>query len=142
MKENFERANDPSQSDTVRAAAMHAAEHMKKEIEKYKGGSSKPEEKPKTPDELLERQAETGTHSILDITTISNTPDFSAISPLPRERLAEVFGTESPTRSQIEKAYKAGVLEEFISERWQGIYIIAFRDGTPSEIFFAGCSGD
>jgi hypothetical protein len=32
--------------------------------------------------------------------------------------------------------------EDFTSKRWEGIYIIAYRDGSPSEIFFAGCSGD
>ena len=98
--------------------------------------------KPTTIRELLELQGENGTHSILDIDRISPVPTFGAITPMPTWKLLEIFGSEQPTRVQIESKYKKGALAEYVSARWQGIYIIVFRGGLPDEIFFAGCSGD
>jgi hypothetical protein len=143
MKENFAKADDSSQSDMVRVAARHAAEHMKKELEKFRTSERKPSgKKPKTIAELLKQQAENGTHSILDITSVSSAEEFGAVSPLPKTKLVEVFGTETPSRAQIDELYESGSLEELASERWQGVYIVAYRDGSPSEIAFIGCSGD
>lgn len=104
--------------------------------------SSAPTPKPRNIRELLEQQAENGTHSILDIVRISPTPEFGAISPFPRSKLSVFFESEKPTRAKIEAIYEGGSLEEYVCERWQGVYIIAYRDGSPDEIFFAGCSGD
>jgi hypothetical protein len=108
------------------------------------GGSAapKPKRKPKTIEKLLESQAENGTHSILDIVSISSEPQFGAISPFPRRKLVEFFGSETPSHAEIEEAHDSGSLEEYVSQRWQGVYIIAYGDGSPSEIYFAGCSGD
>jgi hypothetical protein len=97
---------------------------------------------PTTIEELLERQGESGTHSILDIVRVSDAPEFGAVSPLTCVQLVDLFGTEKPSHAQIENKYEEGALEEYVRERWQGVYIIAFRDGLPDEIFFAGCSGD
>ena len=121
---------------------LQGAEKIRGEI--MGGGSSpqKPKQKPKTIEKLLELQAESGTHSILDIVSISPEPEFGAISPFPRSKLVEFFGSETPSHAEIEEADESGSLEEFVLERWQGIYIIAYRDGSPSEIFFTGCSGD
>jgi len=44
----------------------------------------KPKRKPKTIEQLLKSQAESGSHSILDINEVSETPKFGAITPLPR----------------------------------------------------------
>jgi hypothetical protein len=104
--------------------------------------SRKPKQKPKTIEKLLEIQAESGTHSILDIVCISPKPKFGAISPIPQNRLGDFFDSETPSRVQIEEVHESGSLEEFVSERWQGIYIVAYHKGLPSELFFAGCSGD
>ncbi len=98
--------------------------------------------KPLTIDGLLESRAENGTHSILDIVRVSATPDFGAVSPLPRNQLLEMFGSEKPTRSQLEQKLKSGALEIFTCERWQGFYIVVYQNETPVEILFAGCSGD
>lgn len=121
---------------------VEMAERIKGEI--MGGGSAprKPTRKPKTIEKLLELQAENGTHSILDIVGISLEPKLGTISPFPRTKLIEVFGSEAPSHAQIEQALHSGSLEEFLSERWQGIYVVVHRDGFPSEIFFAGCSGD
>src|SRR2546426_5226265 len=128
--------------EPFRTLYLEGAERIKVEI--MGGGSAprKPKRKPKTIEKLLESQAESGTHSILDIVCISPEPKFGAISPFPPNKLVEFFGSETPSHADIEKAHDSGLLEEFVSERWQGIYIIAHRDGSPSEIFFAGCSGD
>lgn len=102
----------------------------------------KPKRKPKTIEQLLELQAESGTHSILDIASISPEPQNGAISPFPRSRLIEFFCSETPSHADIEEAHDSGSLEAFVSERWQGIYVIAYRDASPAEMFFAGCSGE
>jgi len=104
--------------------------------------SQKPKQKPKTIEKLLKIQAESGTHSILDIVGISPKPKFGAISPFPQNRLGDFFDSETPSHAQIEEVHESGSLEEFVSERWQGIYIVAYHKSSPSELFFAGCSGD
>ena len=97
---------------------------------------------PRTIDELLQSRGESGTHSILDVILVSPTPEFGAVSPLPKSEVGRVFGSEMPTRLQIEKQAKAGALESYTSKRWQGIYVVAYQDANAVEIFFAGCSGD
>lgn len=98
--------------------------------------------KPKTVEELLERQSASGTHSILDIVRVSDTPEFGAVNSLPTSRLIEIFGTEKLSRAQIERKHEEGALEEFVREPWQGFDIVVYLEGLPDEIFFAGCSGD
>lgn len=147
-KESMARAADSSLSELSRFGALQMAEHAKREIAKYweaspKGGQRpKVIEKPKTIDGLLKQQAEIGTHSILDITQISPKPKRKAISPLPDSVLADYCLAETPSRAEIEDVYELGSLEKYVNKRWRGIYIIAYKDGKPSEIFFAGCSGD
>jgi hypothetical protein len=98
--------------------------------------------KPASIDALLEQEGETGTHSILDITCISPKPKRKAISPLPDSVLADFCLDGTPSRAEIEDVYELGSLEKYVNKPWRGIYIIAYEDGQPSEIFFAGCSGD
>ena len=104
--------------------------------------TSRTRPKPATIEELLEQEAETGTHSILDMTCISAKPKRKAISPFPSSLLLEYFGSEFPSPSEIQEVYEFGSLEQFVTKRWHGIYIIAHFNGKPSDIFFAGCSGD
>jgi hypothetical protein len=128
--------------EPLRTLYLRAAENFKAEI---MGGGSAPRKskgKPKTIEEALEVQAESGTHSILDIAGISSEPAFGHIRPFPPEKLVEFFGSQTPSHAEIEEAHDLGSLEDLVSERWEGIFIIAYRDGLPSEIFFAGCSGD
>jgi hypothetical protein len=79
-----------------------------------------------------------GTRSILDLDHVSAKPDFSAVTPLPAEELDRLFGTQQPTHEMIEQNED---LFEGI-ERGQGVYIIAYKDGRPDELFFAGYSCD
>lgn len=89
-------------------------------------------------EEALEDADADGTRSILDMMTVSSSPDHYAVAPLPEEVLIALFRTAKPTREMIEASddlYDA-------LERGQGVYIIAYRDEQPSEIFFAGYSFD
>lgn len=79
-----------------------------------------------------------GTRSILDMERISDTPDYGAVVRLPNEELIDLFGTDKPTREMIEDNDD---LFEML-ERGQGVYVIAYQDDEPSEIYFAGYSYD
>lgn len=142
-KKNAEWAKNPELSPEVRESYLKAASDYRKlhwgRVLEPKGA---PGPKPQTIEALLEQEAENGTHSILDIMCISTRPKFGAISPFPESKLLYYFNSEKPTHAVIEDRYEWGSLEKFISKRWQGIYIIAYRDEKPNEIFFAGCSGD
>ena len=96
---------------------------------------------PRSIGELLNRQGRNGTHSILDITSLFPRPRPGAISPFPQSKLFELFGTDTPGREEIEEAWTLGKIQICLSRRGQGICLIAYRDGHPEEIFFAGCSG-
>jgi hypothetical protein len=137
----IKRSEDPAVSEFDRSLSKHAAEQLGQKLIAMLKPRKRPE-KPKSIDELLEAQAESGTHSILDIVCVSPRRKFGAIRPFPSAKVLELFGTETPSHAQIEEAYEFGSLEEYLSERWEGIYIVAHRDGKPDEIFFAGCSGD
>lgn len=139
---SLKRAEDPNLPEHFRAAHREMAEFYKKELKISTLNLHQPKKRPKTIEELLKLQAENGTHSILDMVGIASKAKFSAISPFPRSKLKEFFGSETPSHAEIEEAFELGSLEKFVSSRWQGIYIIAYRDGSPDELFFAGCSGD
>ncbi|MGA2070233.1 MAG: hypothetical protein ABSG97_02695 [Sedimentisphaerales bacterium] len=79
-----------------------------------------------------------GTRSILDLDHISKNPEFGAVSPLSPNELVRLFQTEQPTREMIEQSDE---LWEILDRGW-GIYIIAYKDGSPDEIYFAGYSCD
>ena len=140
MKETLALAEDTSLPEKHRAIHRGIAKYMKEELEKY--GHREPPPKPGTIDELLKQQAENGTHSILDIVGISSAPQFGSISPFPADKLTEFFTSKTPSHDEIEEAYESGLLDKFVSERWQGIYIVAYQNALAHEIFFAGCSGD
>jgi hypothetical protein len=79
-----------------------------------------------------------GTRSILDMERVSDSPDHGAVTPLAEDDLIDLFGTATPTREMIESNDD---LFEAI-DRGQGVYVVAYRDGKPSEIYFAGYSYD
>jgi hypothetical protein len=86
----------------------------------------------------LEASDADGTRSILDMERIAQTPDLGVVVPLPLEQLEELYDTQHPTRNMIEQ--NMDFLDDI--ERGEGVYIIVYRDGSPSEIFFAGFSYD
>jgi hypothetical protein len=96
------------------------------------------EEGPSSIDEALEIADADGTCSILDIMQISDTPDFCCAAPFTKSELTTYFGTEQPTRSDVESS------EDFWEEmeRGQARYAVLYANGQPSEIYFAGYSFD
>ena len=88
--------------------------------------------------EAVEASDADGTRSILDIEKIGSEPDFGVAAELSPERLNELYGTDKPTREMV--AENMDFFEDV--ERGQAIYFLIFKDGKPSEIFFAGMSYD
>lgn len=89
-------------------------------------------------EEALEEADADGTRSILDMMRVAGEPDFFAVTALAPEELVELFRTDRPTREMIEGGYE---LFDTL-ERGQGVYVVVYKDGEPSEIFFAGYSFD
>jgi hypothetical protein len=89
-------------------------------------------------EEALEASDADGTRSILDMERIGQSPDYGVAVPLPFEQVEELYGTRQPTRKMIE------LNMDFLDgiEHGQGVYIIVYKEGNPSEIFFAGYSYD
>jgi hypothetical protein len=105
---------------------------------------SKPRRIPRTIKALLKQCGAKGTHSILDIECISSEPAFAAITPLSRDQLLVIFGTARPLHAEVERWSTRVELPgaPHLYERWQGIYLIIYRNGRADEIYFEGCSGD
>jgi hypothetical protein len=89
-------------------------------------------------DAAREEAAEEGTRSILDISSIANEPDFCVAAPLSVNALIDAFGTAQPTKNDVDG--KMDFLERI--ERGHCIYFTIFKDGTATELFFAGYSFD
>ena len=94
---------------------------------------------PQSIEELIELNQESGTHSIIDITEISNKTSEDESGTLSREDLIRIFGTDMPTRKMVEK--KADHLLDFRG-RWLCTYIVVYKEDRPDEFFFTGFSGD
>jgi hypothetical protein len=122
--------------------------------------------KPKSIAELRKQNAEEGTHSILDITRVGPRPNrpgeiflempppdpeghrrwledwnnrFGTARELHPDDLVEFFGTLTPSRAQVDER-----LDELIDwrSRWQATIVVVHDAGKPTEILFAGVSGD
>jgi hypothetical protein len=89
-------------------------------------------------DEAQEEAAEDGTRSILDIQAVAEEPDFCVAAPLDEEVLESLYGTSHPTRRMIEE--NMDFLDEV--DRGHAVYALAYKDGKPDEILFAGYSFD
>jgi len=95
--------------------------------------------RPATIEDLLERAGAGGTHSILDIVKIGARPGRAAAAPLGPAQRRKLYGTLKPDRVQVETR-----LYELMNLRpaWKACYVVVYRDGRPSEICFAGSSGE
>jgi|HubBroStandDraft_6_1064221.scaffolds.fasta_scaffold888539_2 hypothetical protein len=90
-------------------------------------------------EDAVAEAAEEGTASILDVGGISEELDYGHAGPLEPENLQDFFGTDVPTREQVEH----GLSELFENlERGLCVYVIIYRDESPSELLFAGYSYD
>ena len=142
-KQNLEWAKNPELPPKTRESYLAAAsDYRKRHWAQVLAPKQPPAPKPRSIDELLDQEGAEGTHSILDIRSISPKAKVGAISPFPPDKLRRFFPSGMPSHAEIEEVYEFGSLEKYVSKRWRGIYIIAYNDGKPDEIFFAGCSGD
>ena len=93
---------------------------------------------PPTPEAALELTEADGTRSILDISRISDQPDFCCAAPLSGVELERYFGTQKPTEATVEEA------DDFWEdiERGMARYVILYNGDEPSGIYFAGYSFD
>jgi hypothetical protein len=122
----------PHQSD------LQAALEQLKQEEFRAGRFRYSEEGPQTIDEAREIADADGTASILDIDRVANQPDFGVVVPLSAAKLQDLFGTDRPTRDQVE--WSDDLFEEI--DRGQGVVCTVYDNGRPSELCFAGYSYD
>src|SRR5258706_8725933 len=126
----------PYQTD-IESALQELKEQVFEQGQYYNPVQSEPE--PQTIEELIQICDLEGTHSILDMTSVSTRPDFGVVSSLTTQEYMDIFQTGTPTREMIER--EAARLQT-LRDGWQGVYVLAHKDGVPAEIFFAGFSGD
>ncbi len=93
---------------------------------------------PPTPEAAFELTGADGTRSILDISRISDHPDYFCAAPLSAEELERYFGTEKPTEVMVRES--DDLWEDL--ERGQARYVILYEGDEPKQIFFAGYSFD
>ncbi|HET9656738.1 MAG TPA: hypothetical protein VFP72_15405 [Kineosporiaceae bacterium] len=97
---------------------------------------------PGTPDELVDAQPYSGTHSVIDMVKgVRSRPEMFAVSPLTDQELLAAFGTTTPD-DQAVTAWLDGGAAWDLRERWQGLYVIGYLDGAPARVHLVGSSGD
>jgi hypothetical protein len=129
-------ANEETDETTLYTLPPEVAEIVREELAYLK---SLPE--PTTPDELLQYNYDSGTHSIIDLISVTTTPEFGTASPLTPQQLDALLGTDKPTRAMIDPDHILTNIHNWRG-RGEGLYIIVYQDDQPSEIFFTGFSGD
>jgi hypothetical protein len=147
---NFDQSEVESQLNYLASVYESLPDEIRKhtdqflELARAAAKQQRPKQAPKSIKQLLEQCGTEGTHSILDIEKVSSTPVFGALSPLPRNKLLDIFGTEQPTRDMVEKwSARVDPLDaKPWYERWEGIYLLVYEGDEPVEIYFEGCSGD
>jgi hypothetical protein len=116
---------------------QRALDHLRNEV--FAAGEYRyAEETPSSIEEAREIADADGTCSVLDIDRISPEPDFCCAAPFTPTELKTYFGTDRPTRADIEDS------EDYWDdlERGQARYAVVYEEGTPSELYFAGYSFD
>ena len=87
---------------------------------------------------LLIWNGEAGTHSILDILNVSAVSQYGTVAPLKPQELRQFFGTDQPTRSQIELqqwAFDRYLQQTLDRLRGMGTYVVVYDGEAPSEIY-------
>ncbi|OQA88270.1 MAG: hypothetical protein BWY31_00432 [Lentisphaerae bacterium ADurb.Bin242] len=95
-------------------------------------------EKTATIEKAIELGAECGTGSLLDIVSVSDSPELCSVCPVSREDLLEFFGTERPSFAEIEKCMP--FWESF--DRGEARAVTLYENGKPAKICFAGWTID
>lgn len=119
------------------ADIQHALDNLRRDT--FAAGNYRyAEEQPSSIEEALEIADADGTASILDIERIADEPDFGCAAPFSPAELRNYFGSERPSRADIEAA------DDFWEdlERGHARYAIVYEGDKPTEIYFAGYSYD
>jgi hypothetical protein len=114
--------------------ALEKLRHREFVAGRYRGSEFGPADE----DEAFVNMGADGTASILDMLGIGEEHDFCTVAPLTPAELLQYFGTQRPTRAHIEANLE--FFEEI--ESGQGVYIVAYENDQPSELFFGGFSFD
>jgi hypothetical protein len=95
---------------------------------------------PRSPEEAVTLTEPEGTRSILDISHISETPDYFAASPFSVEELEDYFGSAKPTLETV-RAQRSAAADSI--GRGTARYLVAYdQTGNPSHYIFMGYSFD
>lgn len=129
---------EPWQYFVPHEANLQAALEKLKEREFAAGRFRYSEEGPTSIDEARDIADADGTASILDIDAVGDAPDFGVVVPLSKDRMEELFGTDRPSRADVEQSDE---LYDDI-ERGQGVCCPVYANGAPVEICFTGYSYD
>ncbi len=124
---------DPAIWDAPEELAMWKNMYAE-EVRRHRKGRA-----PRSPDDALSLAGTEGTHSIIDIRTISETDDRSQSGHLSEQDRHALFGTLEPTKEMV--LAKQRELQDYRG-RWLCTYVVVFAAGAPSEFFFTGFSGD
>jgi hypothetical protein len=75
---------------------------------------------------------------ILDIQRITDHPDYFCAAPLSPRELKQYFGTDKPSRDDVQQS------DEFWDslDRGQARYVVLYQGDQPAELYFAGYSFD
>jgi hypothetical protein len=116
------------------AAALAQARQAVFAAGEYRGS----EEAPASIEEALENMDADGTASILDIDHVAERPEPTGVTVLTPAQAARYFGTERPTRADVDRA------DEFWDDigRGEAICVVIYDGGRPSGLYFAGYSFD
>jgi hypothetical protein len=98
--------------------------------------------RPASIEDLLEMSGESGTHSILDVMDVAERPSPGVVAPLSQSELVGAFGSERPTRHDVERATAVIDAIRMRRGRWAGSYLVVYDGNSPREFFFFGYSGD
>lgn len=88
-----------------------------------------------------ERFWEEGTHSVLDMMTLSgpdSQDDIANLRILRDDEVRALFGHDQPTNDDFERFIKG----PWEINRWEGRATVLYQDGKPHELAFWGISGD
>ena len=118
------------------ADIQQAFQHVRREVEEAGGYEQVFRQLAEMPaeeyDDDLMASVEGGTGTIYDLLDVE---------VFPTEVLLAYFGTEHPTRQQAEKTFARGAIWDQIP-RDTGYYAVLYDHGIPTEILFAGMTGD
>lgn len=99
-------------------------------------------------DGLFREFADEGTHSILDIIHVAyewilhEEFQYRYAYPLPAQLVEQYISSATPSHEQVEMAIERIFEGDWHYGPWVAIYFTVYSEGQPTELFFAGSTGD